>query len=333
MKCKFLLIFTILLTYYQIDAQSRSKGLEEKVQYLTEMTAKRPIISLNYNKFKEYVKSPVKDYAFIIMFTAMSPSRRCVICQHVYDEYNIVASSFRFAQTQNTKLFFGMVDFDEGSDVFQMLRLNTAPVIMHFPAKGKPKPADSMDFERAGIHAEAIAKWIQDRTDVQIRLFRPPNYSGALVTCTMVLLSIGFLYLRRNNLEFLQNKQMWAGFALFFCFTMVSGQMWNQIRGPPFYHRSKNGPVYINGSSHGQFVLESYLVAALNALVVLGMIFMIEAAGGVKNVEDSSRAPTEGKKRRFQAVVGLVLLCVFFSALLSVFRAKTQGYPYSFLFK
>lgn len=32
-----------------------------------------------------------------------------------------------------------MVDFDEGSDVFQMLRLNTAPVFMHFPAKGKPK--------------------------------------------------------------------------------------------------------------------------------------------------------------------------------------------------
>lgn len=53
------------------------------------------------------------------------------------------------------------------------LRLNTAPVIMHFPAKGKPKPADSMDFERAGIHAEAIAKWIQDRTDVQVIIIVP----------------------------------------------------------------------------------------------------------------------------------------------------------------
>lgn len=26
-----------------------------------------------------------------------------------------------------------MIDFDEGSDVFQLLRLNTAPVFMHFP--------------------------------------------------------------------------------------------------------------------------------------------------------------------------------------------------------
>lgn len=85
-----------------------------------------------------------------------------------------------------------MVDFDEGSDVFQtvsfefvlqkiytlmwfwlihfvfQLRLNTAPVIMHFPAKGKPKPADTIDFQRVGISAEVIAKWIQERTDIQV---------------------------------------------------------------------------------------------------------------------------------------------------------------------
>ncbi|XP_013141564.1 PREDICTED: tumor suppressor candidate 3 [Papilio polytes] len=332
MKFKYLLILATVLTYYKSDAQSRAKGLEEKVQQLTDLTAKKSIISLNYNRFKDYVKAPPRDYSFIVMFTAMAPSRRCAICQHVYDEYLIVASSFRMSQMNNNKLFFGMVDFDEGSDIFQMLRLNTAPVIMHFPAKGKPKPADSMDFERAGIHAEAIAKWIQDRTDVQIRVFRPPNYSGVVAVGMLFALVAGFLYLRRNNLEFLYNKQMWAGAALVFCFTMVSGQMWNQIRGPPFYQRSKNGPVYINGGSHGQFVLESYIVAALNCAVVVGMIAMIEAAGGVKN-PDLVRTLVDGKKRRFQSVVGLILVCVFFSLLLSVFRAKTQGYPYSFLFK
>ncbi|CAB3220804.1 unnamed protein product [Arctia plantaginis] len=331
MKFKLLLFFTVILTYYEGEAQSRAKGLEEKVQQLTDLTTKKSIISLNLSKFKEYVKSPPKDYSFVIMFTAMAPSRRCAICQHVYDEYLIVANSFRFSPAYNNKLFFGIVDFDEGSDIFQMLRLNTAPIIMHFPAKGKPKPADTMDFERTGIHAEAIAKWIQDRTDNQIRIFRPPNYSGAVAFSMLFILVAGFLYLRRNNLEFLYNKQMWAVGAVFFCFAMVSGQMWNQIRGPPFFHRTKNGPVYINGGSHGQFVLESYIVAILNGAVVVGMILMIEAAGGIKS--DVVRAPSEGKRRRFQSVVGLVLVCVFFSLLLSVFRAKTQGYPYSFLFK
>lgn len=95
--------------------------MEEKVQQLTDMTAKKSIIPLNVNKFKDYVKSPPRDYSFIVMFTAMAPSRRCAICQHVYDEYLIVANSFRFSPSYNNKLFFGMVDFDEGSDIFQMV--------------------------------------------------------------------------------------------------------------------------------------------------------------------------------------------------------------------
>lgn len=53
--------------------------------------------------------------------------------------------------------------------LFQM-RLNTAPVYMHFPPKGKPKPADTLDIQRVGFAAEAIAKWISERTDIQVKL-------------------------------------------------------------------------------------------------------------------------------------------------------------------
>lgn len=49
------------------------------------------------------------------------------------------------------------------------LRLNTAPVFMHFPPKGKPKTADTMDISRIGFSAEAIAKWIAERTDIQVK--------------------------------------------------------------------------------------------------------------------------------------------------------------------
>lgn len=73
------------------------------------------------------------------MFTALAPARQCAICRHAHDEYTILANSFRYSQASSNNIFFAMVDFDEGSDVFQLLRLNTAPVFMHFPAKGKPK--------------------------------------------------------------------------------------------------------------------------------------------------------------------------------------------------
>lgn len=39
---------------------------------------------------------------------------------------------------------------------------------MHFPAKGKPKRADTFDLQRIGFASEQLAKWIADRTDVQV---------------------------------------------------------------------------------------------------------------------------------------------------------------------
>lgn len=180
-----------------------------------------------------------------------------------------------------------------------------------------------MDIQRVGISAEVIAKWVQERTDIQIRVFRPPNYSGTIALLLLVSFAGGFLYLRRNNLDFLQNKQMWALLAVLFCFAMISGQMWNHIRGPPFIHKSQNGGVaYIHSSSQGQLVFETYIVFFLYALIVVGMILWIECG-----------QQTDKRKGKIMGILGLVMVCVFFSLLLSIFRSKAGGYPYSFLFK
>lgn len=199
------------------------------------------------------------------MFTAMAPARQCVICRHAADEFAIAANSHRYGSDWTPAVFFVSVDFDDGHDVFQQLRLNTAPVFMHFPARGKPKAIDTMDIQRVGFSAELIAKWIQERTDVQIRVFRPPNYTGTVGVAMLALMVAVVLYLRRDNLEFLRNKQMWSVLALVFCFAMVSGQMWNHIRTPPFMHVNQNGgATYIHGSSQGQLVVETYIVMGLS---------------------------------------------------------------------
>jgi len=326
MKTPIVALVLVGLVFYNVDCQIRKQGLSmsERVQQLTEMANKRSVLKFNGVRFKDYVKSTPRNYSVIIMFTAMAPQRQCMVCRHANDEYTIVANSFRYSQGYSNRLFFAMVDFDEGSDVFQMMRLNTAPVFIHFPPKGKPKAPDTMDIQRIGFSAEAIAKWIAERTDIQIRVFRPPNYSGTLALIIIFGLVASFLYIRRNNLDFLYNKTMWGMGALSFTFAMVSGQMWNHIRGPPFVHKGNNGQIaFIHGSSQGQFVVETYIVMMLNAAVVLGIILLTEAA----------RKKGDPKKNKICAIVGLVLVSVFFSLLLSVFRTKTQGYPYSFLFK
>jgi oligosaccharyltransferase complex subunit gamma len=44
----------------------------------------------------------------------------------------------------------------------------------------------------------------------QIRVFRPPNYSGTVALVMLFAVVAGFLYLRRNNLDFLYNKNCWG---------------------------------------------------------------------------------------------------------------------------
>ncbi|CAL1263705.1 unnamed protein product [Larinioides sclopetarius] len=289
-----------------------------------DMSSKRAIVRLTGDKFRQFIKATPRNYSFIVMFTALSPHRQCVVCRHAYDEYQLVANSWRYSPVNTNKLFFGMVDFDEGPDIFSSLGMNSAPVFMHFPEKGKPKKGDQMDIQRIGFQAETIARWIAERTDVQIRVFRPPNYSGTIALVILFALIAALLYMRRNNLDFLCNKTSWGLISVCIVLAMTSGQMWNHIRGPPFMQRSSRGSVgYIHGSSGGQFIIETYIVIVLNAAIVLGMILLNEAAA----------SKGDSKKRKIMSIIGLAVVAVFFSLLLSVFRMKAQGYPYSFLFK
>ena len=319
-----LVLLALLVAEGIAQAKKKDGSLADRVEQLTELSLKRPVIRLNGNKFRELVKGTPRNYSIVVMFTALSANRQCAICKQASEEFQLVANSYRYSPAFSNKLFFAMVDFDEGPDVFQSMKLNTAPVFMHFPEKGKPKKQDNMDIQRIGFSADVIAKWVGERTDVNIRVFRPPNYTGTVALLMLTTLIGGLLYLRRNNLEFLYNRTAWSLIAMFFVFAMTSGQMWNHIRGPPFVQKTQQGGVaYIHGSSQGQFVLETYFVMLIYALIVCGMIMLMEAG-------DSKG---DAGKRRALVVVGLGLLAFFFSLILSIFRSKAGGYPYSFLFK
>lgn len=44
-----------------------------------------------------------------------------VFSRQADEEYQILANSWRYSSAFTNKIFFAMVDFDEGSDVFQMV--------------------------------------------------------------------------------------------------------------------------------------------------------------------------------------------------------------------
>ncbi|CAE1157581.1 unnamed protein product [Acanthosepion pharaonis] len=324
-----LLIFLLPLPDNSVSGigmpRKKEELLSEKVQHLMEWNTKKVVLRLNGDKFRQYVKTSPRNYSVILMLTALQAQRQCTVCRHANEEFTILANSWRFSQQYCNRLFFAMVDYDEGSDVFANLKINTAPVFMHFPAKGKPKKGDTMDIHRVGFAAEQIARWVGERTDIQIRVFRPPNYSGTLAVALLFSLVGGLLYLKRNNLNFLYNKTSWGIGAMVIIFAMTSGQMWNHIRGPPFMHRNPHTGqmALIYPSNSSQFVFETWIIIFLNAAVVIGFILLNEA----------NNLKGDPGKKKIMALVGVGCVAFFFSLLLSIFRSKYHGYPYSFLFK
>ncbi|XP_054937655.1 dolichyl-diphosphooligosaccharide--protein glycosyltransferase subunit MAGT1 isoform X1 [Physeter macrocephalus] len=314
----------LLLVYVIPSASAQRKKemvLSEKVSQLMEWTNKRPVIRMNGDKFRRLVKAPPRNYSVIVMFTALQLHRQCVVCKQADEEFQILANSWRYSSAFTNRIFFAMVDFDEGSDVFQMLNMNSAPTFINFPAKGKPKRGDTYELQVRGFSAEQIARWIADRTDVNIRVIRPPNYAGPLMLGLLLAVIGGLVYLRRSNMEFLFNKTGWAFAALCFVLAMTSGQMWNHIRGPPYAHKNPHtGHVnYIHGSSQAQFVAETHIVLLFNGGVTLGMVLLCEAATSDMDIG----------KRKIMCVAGIGLVVLFFSWMLSIFRSKYHGYPYS----
>ncbi|EEC04628.1 secreted salivary gland peptide, putative [Ixodes scapularis] len=176
------LTFIVLcsLNYGQANYKKSATQLTlgERVQQLTELSKKRPVIRLNAEKFKQYVRASPRNYSFIIMFTALSPHRQCSICSQANEEFQIVASSFQSLAYTN-RLFFGLVDYDEGPEVFAQLKQNSAPVFLHFSEKGPLKKGDQMDIQRIGFGADSIARWIAERTEVQRHSLGSSGYTRA----------------------------------------------------------------------------------------------------------------------------------------------------------
>lgn len=54
-------------------------------------------------------------------------------------------------------------------------------MFIHFPPKGKPKQKDTLDVQRVGFAAEAIAKWIHEQTDIQVFFLLKVSFLGFFV--------------------------------------------------------------------------------------------------------------------------------------------------------
>lgn len=324
-KC--IMIFLLCLVTANAVDQKEASTLDEQIQQLNDLSEKKPIIRLNGEKFRKYVgsKSVPRNYSMIIMMTALSPQRSCHICRQAFEEFQVAAGSFKAGSHFDSKrLYFGLVDYDEGSDIFSSLSINSAPCFLYFDDKGNFKKPDELNIQRLGFGADVLGRWILEKTGISVKIVRPPNYTMPIMMVLLGMAVCAILYISRNAIGSLLNRNVWAIASVSIVFIMTSGQMWNHIRGAPLMQRGRGQNNYIHGSSSGQFVIETYLVIAMNAGIALGMILMTDAL----RIGDRN----DGKHKRLLARVGFIITLLSFSLLLAVFRLKSYGYPYRLLF-
>ena len=56
-------------------------ALTDKVQQLMDWSNKKAMIRMDGNKYRQFVKSPPRNYSVILMLTAMQPQRHCSVCR------------------------------------------------------------------------------------------------------------------------------------------------------------------------------------------------------------------------------------------------------------
>jgi len=278
-------------------------------------------IKLNKADFKKYVQSKTQ-YHTVVMFTALLNDRGCAICQDATNEYHVMSNSQRWTGSLTDKLFFVTIDYDAhgGSDIFNQMKLTTAPAFYVFSPDKKLLKADKLDVQKIGYMAESMSKWVQERSGIEVKIYRPPNHSSTGIFLIFALSAVAVIYLKWDAMLEFMNKDSISWILISACLAFISGQVWNSIRGPQYLMRARGGGIgFIYPSSQHQLIAETHIVLILYGMMTGGVIFMVK--GGEKGVPAVQRP---------LILTGAGMLAVGYGLMLNVFKRKYQGYPYSF---
>jgi oligosaccharyltransferase complex subunit gamma len=104
-------------------------------------------IKLTDANFQDVTSAP-RDYATVVLLTAMDNRFGCAACREFQPEWDLLARSWQRGDRKGeSKVLFTTIDFADGRDTFTSLKLQHAPVVMLYPpttgpnGKGNAEPA------------------------------------------------------------------------------------------------------------------------------------------------------------------------------------------------
>ncbi|CAG8553203.1 11305_t:CDS:10, partial [Acaulospora colombiana] len=166
---------------HEKEMKAAKPSLEKKVAALEQFSKiNKGVIELDSNLYDEFVAKP-RNYSLIVLFTALEPHINCMPCKEFDPEFRLAAEGWIRSGNELSRLYFGVLDFKNGKEIYQKLNLNNAPSMLYFPpttgpyAKEVSEP-DKYDFNRRGLSAESLASYLSGHLGVNVPINRPPNY-------------------------------------------------------------------------------------------------------------------------------------------------------------
>ncbi|KAM4065943.1 OST3/OST6 family, transporter family protein [Hirsutella rhossiliensis] len=267
-------------------------------------------VGLDDASYKALTSAP-RDYSVAVLLTALGPRFGCQLCREFHPEWDLIGRSWaKGDKAGESRMLFGTLDFADGRDSFLSLGLQTAPVLLFFPPTQGPHAAASRDPVRYDFTSGPPAAEQ-----------RPVNYLRWASAITF-LLGIGTLAMTAGPylLPIIQNRNLWAAGTMIAILLFVSGHMFNHIRKVPYVAGDgKGGITYFASGFQTQLGLETQIIAAIYGLLTFCTIALVTRIARMTNPQSQLVA----------ALAWLVIMFVANSFLLSIFRIKNSGYPFS----
>ncbi|KAJ4302546.1 oligosaccharyl transferase subunit ost3/OST6 [Collariella sp. IMI 366227] len=318
---------TLLLPLLGSSLSAAKKTPEERFQtYHAKSLSSSSPVKLGDASYRDLTATP-RDYTVAVLLTAMDARFGCQLCRDFQPEWELLGRSWTGGDKKGeSRVVFGTLDFADGRDVFMSLGLQTAPVLYlfqptigpHADASGEPIRYDFTNGRRTSPRL-ALSRHLPDRPHPPIK--RPINWMRWISTFVIISGGLTASFVAWPYvLPVIQNRTVWAAVTLISILLFTSGHMFNHIRNVPYVAGDGRGGIsYFASGFQNQYGLETQIVAAMYGILALSGISL------------AIKVPrmTDPKAQGVALAAWGGILFVVYSLLLSIFRGKNAGYPFS----
>lgn len=309
---------------------------DKELTTLVKNNGKNKVIKITDSNYEDFLNG-AKDYHLVLFLYSTASQINCVLCSEFKPDFELIANSWfqdhpdgvaqEDGEETSKNVYFLQAEFLDARKLFGVLELNNIPKVYHFPpttnnkANAFLKEYNEYQFFQ-GVHRDLLSSYLQSVTGHKFNIYVPPDYSRVIINAIGTFAFV--ILLRRYStqaISIVSSRMLWSSITVLGILVLISGYMFNQIRGVPYVREHQSHTEYIAPGQQMQYGIETQIVSFIYGTLSVLVVFLIQKAPKVKNPQAN-----------FIAVVVLSgAIFVVYSILLSVFGLKGIGYPFQFV--